>query len=481
MPVIQRIDAPAALEVDVVVVGAGIAGLVTARRLEEAGISVAVLEAKARTGGRTINYPLEGWPGKVVEGGGQWIGPTQHRVLALMDELGLAQFKTHMAGSSVMLWQGECAQFEGDIPPFTPDEMADVLGAVQRLDALATTVPLDEPWQTPDADILDQRTLADWMDEHVTTSRIRQFLDVVFAIALGAQGQTVSLLHILNAINSSGGMLELNRTEGGPQDARVVGGSQMLSIRLAENLTGPVFVDQPVKSIEQHSAGVLVCSGIEVRARRAVISTRPDDCAAIAMSPLRTEARAEMERRWGAATGRKLMMVYDQPFWREQGLSGFCVTDSPWAPMTFDNSPLDGEPGVLLTFVIEHLIAKYDAEHVPDLRDDQRRRAHVLEALTKCFGPEASRPTAFVEHDWGNEDYTSGCLSPRPAGLITAVRGAGREPLGRVHFAGAETSDVWMGTMDGAVRSGERAATEVLNSLDDESVSNASSLDSKDE
>src|ERR687885_1727204 len=80
-------------EAEVVVVGAGLAGLSAARELRAAGRDVVVLEARDRVGGRTLNHPIG--DGKVVELGGQWVGPTQDRVLALAKDLGVATFPTY--------------------------------------------------------------------------------------------------------------------------------------------------------------------------------------------------------------------------------------------------------------------------------------------------------------------------------------------------------------------------------------------------
>src|SRR5262245_66520386 len=91
--------APGAVH-DVVVVGAGLAGLTAARELVAAGRSVLVLEARDRVGGRVVSREIGGE--KIVEMGGQWAGPTQDRLLALAADLGVATFPTYDTGKKVL-------------------------------------------------------------------------------------------------------------------------------------------------------------------------------------------------------------------------------------------------------------------------------------------------------------------------------------------------------------------------------------------
>ena len=141
---------PSGATVDVLVVGGGISGLTAAYRLlRHSNLSVRVLEANDRVGGRTVNLPLPG--GKITEGGGQWTGPGQDRVQALARELEIGMFDTYVTGESVYVYRGNRQPHTGTLPPLGPTALADVVQNLTRLDQMASTVPLDAPWQAPNA------------------------------------------------------------------------------------------------------------------------------------------------------------------------------------------------------------------------------------------------------------------------------------------------------------------------------------------
>ena len=152
----------------------------------------------------------------------------------------------------------------------------------------------------------------------------------------------------------------------------------------------------------------------------------------------------------------KCMAVYDEPFWRRDGLSGRATsTDGP-AKVFFDNTPPGGSPGVLLAF-----LEGREARRAARAPVEERREA-VVGCLTRLFGPRAARPERYVDQAWALEEFSRGCYGGYlPPGGWTDYGPALRDPVGRIHWAGAETAVRWNGYMDGAVRSGERAAEEV--------------------
>jgi monoamine oxidase len=156
----------------------------------------------------------------------------------------------------------------------------------------------------------------------------------------------------------------------------------------------------------------------------------------------------------------KCMAIYDEPFWRAEGLSGQGTSDKGPVRLTFDNSPPDGSPGVILGF-----LEGRQARELGRLRPDERRTA-VVECFARLFGPRAGRPDGYVERLWADEEWSRGCYGCHmPTGAWTNYGPALREPIGPLHWAGAEYATVWNGYMDGAVRSGEETARAALERL----------------
>jgi monoamine oxidase len=444
------------VDVDLVVVGAGLAGLAAARHAVAQGARVVVLEARDRVGGRTLNHDLgPDHPGKVVEVGGQWVGPTQHRLLELARELGVETFPTNVAGENVIEWRGRVKRYRGTIPSISPAALADTLQAQARLNRLARRVDPEAPWLAADARRLDEQTFATWIRRNLATRGGRTFMEIVCQGVWACEPADVSLLHILFYIRSAGSLEALTESEGGAQEARFVGGSQRLALRMAEEL-GPdvVRLSAPVRRIAWDAGGVTVEG---VRGRRVVVALPPTLTARLDYDPVLPGHRDQLVQRMPQGTVWKCMAIYDEPFWRRDGLSGEGLSDAGPVRITFDNSPPDGSPGVLLGFL------EGDHARRAGVGSPAARRAAVLGVFGRLFGERALHPEAYVERSWAEEPWTRGCygcyLTP---GGWTSFGTALRAPVGPIHWAGAETATIWNGYMDGAVRSGERAAAEAL-------------------
>jgi monoamine oxidase len=441
--------------VDVVVVGAGVAGLTAARRLGEAGRSVVLVEARDRVGGRTLNDTIAG---VTVEVGGQWVGPTQDRINALIDELGLATFPTYDQGDAVVeLPGGKVKRYAGDTPPLSPLALADLFQAQRSLDRLVETVDLDRPWATPDAEQLDATSFASWLDRRVHTEQARMFHEIVAQAVFATEPATMSLLHWLTYIQGGFGLERVLGVNGGAQQDRVVGGSWRISERLAEDLGDALVLSAPVRRLTWTDDGVDVESDAGTwTAGHAIVAVPPTLAGRIDYAPALPARRDLLTQQLPHGQVIKVMVAYESPWWREDGLNGQAASGEGPVGVTFDNTVPGHDPGILVGFY-EGEDALYWGEKTPTAR-----RQAFVDCLVRWFGPKAASPTDYVERDWSAEAWTRGCYGAHfPTGAWTRFGPALREPIGPIHWAGTETATRWMGYLDGAVESAERAVAEV--------------------
>lgn len=446
-------------EVDVVVVGAGLAGLVAARDLVAGGATVRVLEARDRVGGRTCDRVLD--DGTLVELGGQWVGPTQDRILALAARVGVDTHPTWNAGDNLLHLRGRSHRYRGAIPRINPALIADIGQAQARIERLARRVPLEAPWTAAKGEAWDGQTVETWLRHNLATRAGRDLLRLSVAAVFACEPRDLSLLHFLFYVHSGTSFDALLSVHRGAQEQRFVQGPQEISRRLAAELGDGVRLGAPVRAIAQSGDGAEVrADGLTVTARRVVVAVPPALAGRFVYEPPLPAARDQLTQKMPMGSVVKVHCVYAEPFWRADGLTGQATSDTGGVRVTFDNSPPSGIPGVLLGFLEGDEARRYSA-----MPDGERRRS-VLADLERYFGPAAADPVAVVSQDWASEEFSRGCYGAHLApGVWSSFGHALREPCGVVHWAGTETSGIWAGYMDGAVRSGERAAVEVLAAL----------------
>jgi monoamine oxidase len=401
--------------------------------------------------------------GTPLELGGQWVGPTQDRMYALIGELGLDTFRTHNDEGQLLLdllgIQSRMPSHRGAMPRMSPIALADLGQGLYRFSRLARRVDLDEPWRTPGADGLDAQTFHSWIHRNLRTAVGRAYFHVACEAVWAAEPADLSLLHALFYARSGTDLETLISVDRGAQQDRVVGGSVRVAEAMAAELGDRVLLGRAVRAVQQSKSAVRVeCrDGSSYDGDHVVVTLPPTLAGRLEYTPALPSWRDQLTQRMPAGSVVKLFAVYDEPFWRADGLNGQAAGDRGPVKVTFDNSPPSGRPGVLMGF-LEGVEARKWVR-----RPEAERRAAVLACFQRYFGPRAARPVAYLEKDWMAEEFTRGCYGAHfTTGVWTSYGAAWRRPVGRIHWAGAECSPVWNGYMEGAVLSGEEVADRIV-------------------
>ncbi|MEU4679102.1 FAD-dependent oxidoreductase [Micromonospora sp. NPDC023737] len=432
----------------VVVVGAGLAGLTAATDLSRAGVEVTVLEARDRVGGRT--HGIEVAPGAWIDGGAAYLGNRHTELAKTIADLGLKTVRTTMVGHSRFVLGRDRVTREGRFPPLSAVALGDLF---DHLDDLAHRVHRDAPWRS---DVADDETAAEWAQRILKHPDARAFFPLFLGEMMATDPADVSVLHMAFYLSSGGGLRYLNAFEGGAQDSRIDGGAHQLCQRLADRL-GPdvVHLNTAVHTIEQTPRSAAVYSATGMHTCDAVVVAVPPALADEILLRNIAPARRTTAR---TAPGRavKVHLIYPEPLWREQGLSGWSVNSNGPLMSTVDDSPAGARAGVLTGFVTGREATRYAA------LSPAEQRCEAVTQAAEVF-PGLPEPTGFRVSNWVRERYSRGCYAalfgPGDWKLLGPHLTA---PHGRVHWAGAETSTEYFGLMEGAIRSGHRAAAEVL-------------------
>lgn len=427
---------------DAVVVGAGYAGLCAARRLRTAGLDVLVLEASDRVGGRTLTARLPG--GWALDLGGQWIAPAHTRFAALARAYEAKTFPGHTQGDNVLLSGTLPRRFSGQLPPLPPHATAVLAMALWKLDRLTTRT-----LTTAQAERLDSTTVATWLRRRLPVPRAHRLAEAILGAELSVDVASVSMLALITAIRGTGGVRA--GTEAETTASLFVDGADGPARSIAAELGDAVRLDTPVTSIHDTGDDVHIAC---VRAARVIVALPPPLAGRIHHTPAMPAARDQLTQRMPMGAALKTFAVYDTPFWRGDGLSGLALDLD--GPMTFDASR-PGGPGLLCT------LANGPAARRLTRLDPAERKATIVRSLVRGYGPRAAHPVDWHEKNWSDDPYCRGGYNAYfPPGVLTTVGPALRTPVGRVHWAGSETATEWAGYIEGAIRSGERAADEVL-------------------
>jgi monoamine oxidase len=441
---------------DFIVIGAGYAGLTATRQLLKAEKSVKLLEARERVGGRVHTQQFEGF---YLDMGGTWVGPTQDKIYELIREFGISTFPTYDEGKSTLIMNGKSKNYKGLIPPLPIPSLLSLDGAIKKLTKLSKSVNLQEPWETPEAMKWDSMTLQTWMDKQMSFDTAKNLFKIAVETIWAAHPNEISMLHALFYTKSGTDLDTLMNIKGGAQEERILGGAMSVALKMAESFPeNTIQFDAPVKAIIQDGDKVeVIGKDFNYSCKKVIVAIPPTLAGRIDYQPLLPANRDQLMQRIPMGTVWKCYAVYDRPFWRDKGLNGLAVSDEGYVSVTFDNSPKDGSKGIMMGFVLAN-----QAKDFSLLSESERKKA-ILSQFEGFFGKEATSPNLYIDKSWAEEEFTRGCYAGvMPTGAWTSLGKHLREPIGNIHWAGTETSDVWNGYIDGAVRSGERVALEVL-------------------
>lgn len=442
---------------DVIVIGAGAAGLTAANQLKKAGLSVVVLEARDRVGGRLWTDVIDG---AMLEIGGQWVSPDQEALKETIEELGLETFPRYREGDSVYVnAQGELTRFTGDIFPTGPETEAEIERLIALLDDLVAQIDPDKPWEHPDAEALDRISFEAWIAQQTDDQEARDNIALFIAGAmLTKPAYAFSALQALLMAASAGSFTHLVDADY-ILDERVVGGLQQVPLLLAERLGDDVILDQPVNEVHTGEEGVWVVTdnGLTVRGRFVILAHAPILYPWIEFDPPLPRLKQQLHQHISMGFVIKVHAVYDRPFWREQGLSGTAFSPYELSHEAYDNTNHGDERGTLVGFVSDR-----NADDLFRVSAEERK-ARILESLSHYYGPEALEPIVYFESDWGAEEWTRGAYAASfDLGGLHRYGADLRTPVGPIHFACSDMAGAGYQHVDGAIRMGRLVASQII-------------------
>jgi monoamine oxidase len=435
---------------DVVVVGAGLAGLSAARDLMTAGSDVLIVEARNRPGGRVEQTTLA--DGRIVQLGGEVIGPFHESYLGLAEELGLTIVPSFPQLPGEDTWVLAEGRYVGDGFPWMSDaDRASFAALSDEFGALARSVDPDDPWSHADADRLDRLSLGDWLRDRGATPNVVRARDLAM-LALSAESvERTSLLAELRKEAAAGGNGFYNYDIW--ECSRVAEGSATVALRMADELGYRVRYGTPVRRIDVSPQGCATTTETGERFESDAV------VCAIPVGPLRnvrvvgvSEERMLSLDRQRHALAAKVVFTYADSFWHDNGQNG----DSYFETAVIGGTWVQRE-GIMSTLVPPERLAAFLTTSQAQLE------AELTDEMVEAFGEEARATQAVFFRRWGVDPFTLGYITGwRPGDVMSVgpLHGTHEPPF---YVCG---SDQWVcGYMEGAVRTGRAAAATALGGL----------------
>ncbi|XP_053164629.1 amine oxidase [flavin-containing] A-like isoform X2 [Hemicordylus capensis] len=432
-----------------------------AKLLFDSGLSIVVLEARDRVGGRT--FTIRNKQVGYVDVGGAYIGPTQNRVLRLAKELGIETYKVNVTERNIMHINGKSYPFHGAFPQvWNPFVYLDFNNFWRTMDELGKEIPAEAPWDAPHAAEWDKITMKQFIEKHCWTKAAREFATLFVNVNVTSETHEVSALWFLWYVKLCGGTTRIFSVTNGGQERKFVGGSGQITEKIMEQLKGKVKLERPVIRVDQSGDNVIVETlNHEIYEGRYVISAIPPVLTTkIHFKPDLPTKRNQLIHRLPMGCVIKCMMYYKEAFWKKMGFCGSMFIEDEEAPIsvTLDDTKPDGSVPAIMGFILTRKAFK-----IAEVSKEERKRK-ICELYAKVLGTEdALHPVHYEEKNWSAEQYSGGCYTAYfPPGIISQYGRVIRQPAGRIYFAGTETATQWSGYMEGAVQAGERAAREIL-------------------
>ena len=420
----------------IIIIGAGLSGLYTAYLLKQIGHDVIILEAKDRVGGRTLTIKHDE---KYIDLGGQWVGSPQKNIMQLLNEFNIPYYNQYDLGNNIANFNNQQFTYSGNITCFDPDNK---LGKfVSQMEHLMLDMNK----------ALDDVLCSTWLDNCCDDKIVRGLIELAINACTCFECDNISLYYWLYFLKSCGNYDNLANIHGGAQEFRIKNGAMSISECLAQYVT-PIL-NSPVTGIIQNNDGcqVYTLDDREYQGDLVVLTIPPQCNMNIKFTPELPLAKKYLYSNMRMGCVKKIVVIYKDPFWRENGFSGEIISNKPPIRLAYDCST-DDYFG-LLCFVCA------------DSAKSNITQDEICGAYAIYFNDQrALSPLLFIEKDWSMEPYSEGCyFAVATKGVLSKFSSVLQEPFNKIYWAGTETANNWMGYMEGAIESAHRVVGQIKN------------------